>query len=186
MTFSQYLGRGSTSRGRAVIAADLSMSPNPLPYLHTPGDIYAVVQGIANMQAILNKVPGLTWLSPAKGADPSAYVANYSQAVSDRTANHWIGTAKLGTDDGRQTTNGKLGTAVVDLNTKVYGTDNLFVVDASILSAAEHASEKILALAAPSPVAKYGQCGGSSWTGSFICAAGSTCTYSNVFYSQCL
>jgi cellobiose dehydrogenase (acceptor) len=38
-----------------------------------------------------------------------------------------MGTAKLGTDDGRSG-----GTAVVDLNTKVYGTDNLFVVDASI------------------------------------------------------
>lgn len=53
------------------------------------------------------------------------------------------------------------GTAVVDLNTKVYGTDNLFVVDASIfpgmmttnpsaliVAVAEHASEKILALPA--------------------------------------
>jgi cellobiose dehydrogenase (acceptor) len=38
-----------------------------------------------------------------------------------------MGTAKLGTDDGR-----KGGSAVVDLNTKVFGTDNLFVVDASI------------------------------------------------------
>jgi len=52
---------------------------------------------------------------------------------------------------------------VVDLNTKVYGTDNLFVVDASIfpgmvtgnpssaiIIAAEHAAEKILALPPPS------------------------------------
>jgi cellobiose dehydrogenase (acceptor) len=38
-----------------------------------------------------------------------------------------MGTAKLGTDDGR-----KGGSAVVDLDTKVFGTDNLFVVDASI------------------------------------------------------
>ncbi|TEY80905.1 hypothetical protein BOTCAL_0036g00330 [Botryotinia calthae] len=38
-----------------------------------------------------------------------------------------VGTAKMGTDDGRSN-----GTAVVDLDTKVYGTDNLFVVDASI------------------------------------------------------
>jgi len=74
---------------------------------------------------------------------------------SNRRSNHWMGTAKLGTDDGRK--NG--GTAVVDTNTKVYGTDNLFVVDASIFPgmttgnpsaaiviAAEQAAQKILAL----------------------------------------
>lgn len=68
-----------------------------------------------------------------------------------------LGTAKLGTDDGRTG-----GTSVVDLNTKVYGTDNIFVVDASIFPghitgnpsaaiviAAEHAADKILALPAP-------------------------------------
>jgi cellobiose dehydrogenase (acceptor) len=72
------------------------------------------------------------------------------------------GTAKIGTDDGR----GGGGTSVVDLNTKVYGTDNIFVVDASIFPghitgnpsamiviAAEHAAGKILALPVPAPVA---------------------------------
>jgi len=66
-----------------------------------------------------------------------------------------MGTAKLGPDDGRQPN----GTAVVDLDTKVYGTENLFVVDASIFPgmstgnpsamiviAAEKAAERILAL----------------------------------------
>lgn len=51
------------------------------------------------------------------------------------------------------------GTSVVDLDTKVYGTDNLFVVDGSIfpgigstnpsapiMAVAEKAAEKILAL----------------------------------------
>lgn len=51
---------------------------------------------------------------------------------------------------------------MVDLNTKVYGTDNIFVVDASIFPghitgnpsaaiviAAEHAATKILALPVP-------------------------------------
>jgi cellobiose dehydrogenase (acceptor) len=65
-----------------------------------------------------------------------------------------MGTAKIGTDSGL---NG--GTSVVDLNTKVYGTDNIFVVDASIfpgmittnptsyiVTIAEHAAAKILAL----------------------------------------
>jgi len=33
---------------------------------------------------------------------------------------------------------------------------------------------------------KYAQCGGSGYTGSTVCASGSTCTYSNAWYSQCL
>lgn len=33
---------------------------------------------------------------------------------------------------------------------------------------------------------KYGQCGGTDWTGPTACASGSTCTYSNPYYSQCL
>ncbi|TAQ86694.1 hypothetical protein B7494_g4988 [Chlorociboria aeruginascens] len=33
---------------------------------------------------------------------------------------------------------------------------------------------------------KYSQCGGTGWTGSGSCVAGTTCTYSNEYYSQCL
>ncbi|KAG9092409.1 hypothetical protein FRC06_000114 [Ceratobasidium sp. 370] len=36
------------------------------------------------------------------------------------------------------------------------------------------------------PVVKYGQCGGNGWTGSTLCATGSTCTKINDFYFQCL
>ena len=50
-----------------------------------------------------------------------------SKTPAARRANHWIGTAKLGTDSGLSG-----GSAVVDLNTQVYGTDNIHVVDASI------------------------------------------------------
>jgi hypothetical protein len=34
--------------------------------------------------------------------------------------------------------------------------------------------------------ALYGQCGGSGWTGPTCCASGSTCVFSNQYYSQCL
>jgi hypothetical protein len=32
----------------------------------------------------------------------------------------------------------------------------------------------------------WGQCGGNGWTGPTTCASGSTCTFSNPWYSQCL
>ncbi|KAH8684226.1 glycosyl hydrolase family 61-domain-containing protein [Tricladium varicosporioides] len=35
-------------------------------------------------------------------------------------------------------------------------------------------------------VAKYGQCGGTGFTGSTTCASGSTCTVQNPYYSQCI
>nr|ADN88317.1 cellobiohydrolase II [Neolentinus lepideus] len=38
--------------------------------------------------------------------------------------------------------------------------------------------------AADSPI--YGQCGGTGWTGATTCASGSTCVFSNPYYSQCL
>ncbi|CAF1039532.1 unnamed protein product [Adineta steineri] len=34
--------------------------------------------------------------------------------------------------------------------------------------------------------ALYGQCGGKEWTGSTQCCSGSTCTFGNDYYSQCL
>ncbi|KAJ5087278.1 hypothetical protein N7456_010894 [Penicillium angulare] len=33
---------------------------------------------------------------------------------------------------------------------------------------------------------QYGQCGGSGWTGATTCVSGTTCTYFNDWYSQCL
>ena len=65
-------------------------------------------------------------------------------------SNHWVGSNTIGTSSSN---------AVVDENTKVFNTDNLFIVDASIIpslpmgnphgmlmSAAEQAAAKILAL----------------------------------------
>lgn len=43
-------------------------------------------------------------------------------------SNHWVGSNIIGTK----------GKAVVDENLKVFGTDNLFVVDASIVSDHSH------------------------------------------------
>jgi cellulose 1,4-beta-cellobiosidase len=39
---------------------------------------------------------------------------------------------------------------------------------------------------ATTAVAKYGQCGGTGYSGSTVCVSGSTCTSLNTCYSQCL
>ncbi len=98
----------------------------------------------------------------------------------------------MGTDDGRSG-----GTAVVDTNAKVYGTDNLFVVDASIfpgmvtgnpsaaiVTVAERAVDRITALRAPILGRVDAQCGGSAWRGSFTCQAGLECVSLNTTVSR--
>lgn len=195
MTMSQYLGRGATSRGRMTITPELSTVVSDVPYLKDPNDREAVIQGLINLQEALSGVANLTWTYPNASISAREYVENMVVSPSNRRSNHWMGTAKLGLDDGRA----EYGTAVVDLDTRVYGTDNLFVVDASIfpgvpttnpssyiVTAAEHASQRILALPPTQPVPKYGQCGGRLWTGSFVCAPGTRCVAQNEWYSQCL
>ncbi|KAH6624220.1 cellobiose dehydrogenase [Chaetomium sp. MPI-SDFR-AT-0129] len=194
MTISQYLGRGATSRGRMTITPSLTTVVSDVPYLKDPNDKEAVIQGIINLQKALSNVKGLTWAYPNATTSVRDYVNNMVVATSNRRANHWMGTNKIGSDDGR---NG--GSSVVDLNARVYGTDNLFVIDASIfpgvpttnptayiVTASEHATSKILALPALSAVPKWGQCGGKNYSGSFVCAAGSTCQRQNDYYYQCL
>ncbi|KAK4150359.1 cellobiose dehydrogenase [Chaetomidium leptoderma] len=150
MTLSQYLGRGVVSRGRMTITAGLATAVTEHPYLHNDGDLEAVILGIKNMVNALNVIPNITWVLPPPGSTVEEYVDSIVVSASKRRANHWMGTAKMGAND---------GTSVVDANTKVYGTDNLFVVDASIFPgmttgnpsamiviAAEQAAGRILAL----------------------------------------
>lgn len=152
MTLSQYLGRGVQSRGRMTITSGLATVVSTHPYFHNPADKEAVIAGIKKFQAALNVIPNITWVLPPPNGTVEEYVDSLPVSPSARRSNHWMGTAKLGTDDGR-----KGGSAVVDLDTKVYGTDNLFVVDASIFPgmttgnpsgaiviASEQAAERIL------------------------------------------
>ncbi|EME43210.1 hypothetical protein DOTSEDRAFT_153605 [Dothistroma septosporum NZE10] len=155
MTISQYLGRGSIGRGRATINAGLDVAVSEVPYLQNGNDIAAVKAGIETLRKALAIDPSIQVVYPATNQTLDTFLSDYPLTMSLRSANHWIGTAKMGLDSGLVDN----GTAVVDTNTQVYGTDNLFVVDASvfpgmvstnpsalIVSVAEHASEKILAL----------------------------------------
>ncbi|KLP05748.1 putative cellobiose dehydrogenase [Fusarium fujikuroi] len=193
ITISQYLGRGAKSRGRMTITSALNTVVSGNPYLNDAEDKKAVVKALDNLRKALSGVEGLEWLQPAPGVTSQKYVDDMVVSWSNRRANHWIGTNKLGKDDGRQG-----GTAVVDLNTKVYGTDNLFVTDASIfpgmvttnpsayiVTVAERASAAILALPVSKAQGQYQQCGGNEWTGNMQCGKGFYCKILNPFYSQC-
>ncbi|KAF2021311.1 hypothetical protein BU24DRAFT_19012 [Aaosphaeria arxii CBS 175.79] len=158
MTISNYLGRGSTSRGALSINGALNIFVSKAPYLQTQEDFDAVVTSIKNLQAAMAKVPGIVFEVPAPNVTVEAYVKSLPLTAAARRANHWIGTAKIGTDSGLTG-----GSSVVDLNTQVYGTENIHVVDASIfpghiqtnptsyiVTVADHAAAKILALGKPS------------------------------------
>jgi cellobiose dehydrogenase (acceptor) len=127
LTISQYLGRGTTSRGALSINGALSIFVSKAPYLQTQADTDAVIAGIKSMMSSIKKNPAIEFEVPAANVTVEAYVASLPKTPSARRANHWIGTAKIGTDSGLTG-----GTSVVDLNTQVYGTDNIHVVDASL------------------------------------------------------
>ncbi|KAI0014611.1 fungal cellulose binding domain-containing protein [Xylariomycetidae sp. FL0641] len=193
MTMSQYLGRGSKGRGRMTITEGLSTVVSELPYLQDEYDVEAVVKGIKNLQAALSNVEGLTWAYPSPNTTVEDFVNDMLVSYTNRRANHWMGTAKMGKDDGRIND----GSAVVDLDTRVYGTDNLFVVDASIfpgmiavnpssyiMIVAEHAAQRILDLKTAEAQPQFNQCGGLNYTGSFQCAEGLKCEKQNDYYWQ--
>ncbi|GAB7364230.1 hypothetical protein MBLNU230_g4779t1 [Neophaeotheca triangularis] len=154
MTISQYLGRGAIGRGRATITSGLNMIVDTVPYLQEEEDLAAVAAGIDLMREYLAADPSIEIVYPSANQSTADFLAEYPLTTGSRSANHWMGTAKMGLDSGLEAD----GTSVVDLDTKVYGTDNLFVVDASIfpgmvttnpssliVSVAEHAAGKIMA-----------------------------------------
>ncbi|KAK8003575.1 hypothetical protein PG989_003294 [Apiospora arundinis] len=161
MTITQYLGTGAQSRGRLTINKLLNMQATTSPYLRNDVDKAAVIAGLEKVQGYFKSISNLTWIRPAPNETATHYVNSLPATPATRGSNHWLGSAKIGLDDGRQPN----GTAVVDSNTKVYGTVNLFVVDASIfpgmmtgnpsamiVAASEHAAEKIMKLPFPKTI----------------------------------
>ena len=155
-----YLTHGTTSSANVVL--DTTGKQTELegkPWLQTDGDIEAYHVMLDRIIAMTQKDNSTMTL---KMSDGSAAPAGLTGAdlfedakASQVTGSHWVGSARMGLDDGRK----ENGNAVVDTDTKVYGTDNLFVVDASmhadlptgntqaiVMVAAEQAASKILAL----------------------------------------
>ncbi|KAF2088675.1 hypothetical protein K490DRAFT_23427, partial [Saccharata proteae CBS 121410] len=144
-----YLTHGLTSAGRLGITADGVTEFVTKPWLTTSADKAAIQTFMSELITYINNSGDLSIESTTGGNVTAADLTS-----TYITGDHFVGTAKMGTDSGL-----KNGSAVVDTNTKVYGTDNLFVVDASIhpdlptgntqaivMIAAEQAAKKIIAL----------------------------------------
>ncbi|OQD81869.1 hypothetical protein PENANT_c024G06166 [Penicillium antarcticum] len=119
VTITSYLTHGLTSSGILGLDASGNTVIEKSPYLQTSSDKKAAHMFVSKMvREITNPSTGFELVT-------NTNVSAILNALSP--GNHYTTTAKLGNDDGR-----KGGSSVVDLNTKVYGTDNLFVVDGSI------------------------------------------------------
>ena len=111
-TIKVYLTHGLTSSGTLSLNETQTTYFSKTPYLTTDADKHAASDFVGEM---LNKLLSRgTGYSLVKPTNISSLIEKYSPG------NHYVGTTRLGLDSGLNN-----GTAVVDLNTKVYGTDNL-------------------------------------------------------------
>ncbi|KAG8745775.1 hypothetical protein FRC10_007036 [Ceratobasidium sp. 414] len=145
-TITMYLSTGLTSVGRIGIDSSMRSRIITSPWLTDPVDKVVLVNAITDLLSTYKQVPGLQLISPDNTTSISTHVTNMVDG-----SNHWTGSTKIGTSS---------SSSVVDSNTKVWNTNNLFVVDAGILPGmptgnpqgalfvmAEMAAAKILALA---------------------------------------
>ncbi|KAE8386660.1 hypothetical protein BDV23DRAFT_187064 [Aspergillus alliaceus] len=145
ITMKLYMTHGATSSGVLGIAGSGATVMETDPWLQTDADKDAVTRFL---QGLLDDMKNST----AGFTIPD--ISTASDIIAKKTSgDHFVGTTKMGTDDGRTG-----GSSVVDTNSKVYGTENLYVVDASIhpdlptgntqaivMIAAEAAAAKIIA-----------------------------------------
>ncbi|KAL1852754.1 hypothetical protein Daus18300_012085 [Diaporthe australafricana] len=109
-----YLTHGATSSGKMGIQANGTVGYTQWPYMQTQGD-----QDGAKMfvDELLESVTSYGWELAQGTTNTSAILAAQTQG------DHYIGTANIGTSP---------ETSVVDTDVKVWGTDNLYIVDSSI------------------------------------------------------
>ncbi|PLB46547.1 FAD/NAD(P)-binding domain-containing protein [Aspergillus steynii IBT 23096] len=114
-----YMTHGATSTGVLGIDSTQKTVIEQSPYLQTDADKQAASVFVKQMIRDIT-APG-TGLKLTTNLNESAIIDSMTPGI------HYTSTAKMGTDSGL---NG--GSSVVDTNTKVYGMDNLYVVDGSI------------------------------------------------------
>ena len=117
-----------------------------------------------------------------KATDPDIYISNfyYGFQMSTFTApGGAVATCGAGKGGAAPVTSTKAATTA-----KASPTTTPVAVPPTTIKTTARATTS--AVASSGTVAKYGQCGGSGYTGPTTCAAGTTCTVSNEYYSQCL
>lgn len=87
MTISQYLGRGSTSRGQLSINGALNVYVSTAPYLRDQADTDAIITSIKNMQKAISKLPSITWEVPAGNMTVEQYVASVCSRLAFSASN---------------------------------------------------------------------------------------------------
>ncbi|KZL86231.1 gmc oxidoreductase [Colletotrichum incanum] len=138
-----YLTHGTTSVGTVGITADGTTNMTQTPLLHTKGDREALIKMVDTLLGYARQPDSI--LTVAENATSEAIVAKAG------SGSHYLGTTQMGSQND--------GKSVVDPDTKVWGTENLFVVDGSmhpevptgntqapIMVAAAFAAKRILAL----------------------------------------
>ncbi|KAL4950920.1 hypothetical protein BDW69DRAFT_186895 [Aspergillus filifer] len=114
-----YMTHGLTSSGVLGLDDKQNTIIETSPYMQTADDILAARLFV---QSLIDD-----FSAPDSGFELQT-VPNVTAILSSpSTGNHYAASAKMGADDGR-----KNGTSVVDVNAKVYGMDNLYIVDGSI------------------------------------------------------
>ncbi|KAF8870007.1 hypothetical protein CPB85DRAFT_1355990, partial [Mucidula mucida] len=137
-----YLTHGLTSSGSLGITPSGDTELTVDPWLTTD-------DGKETITSFLNTMLGYIDASPDLSVSGNKSTAE-SILTTLKTGSHWVASCRMGAADD--------GTSVVDADTKVWGTDNLFIVDASIhpdlptgntqaivAVVAEKAAEKIIA-----------------------------------------
>jgi cellobiose dehydrogenase (acceptor) len=74
MTITQYLGTGTTSRGRMAISPNMNTRVLTAPYLREAADKEAVIKGIDYMRGVLSQVQNLTWITPTESQNTTTWV----------------------------------------------------------------------------------------------------------------
>ncbi|QRW07920.1 GMC oxidoreductase [Ceratobasidium sp. AG-Ba] len=115
---SMYVSTGLTSAGRIGVDSSLKAKVLTKPWLNTPEDKAALTSALTDFISTYQQVPELQLITPNSSVTPGAYVTN-----SVGGSNHWVGSTKIGTSP---------SDSVVDSNTKVWNTENLFIVDAGV------------------------------------------------------
>lgn len=78
MTITQYLGTGSTSRGRMVVTPQLNTRVSIPPYLRDANDKAAVIEGLERVRKYFQPISNLTWVRPASNQTSTQFVDSVS------------------------------------------------------------------------------------------------------------